>query len=43
MNGLPYTGFPSDDVITQVKLFIHIREFDGKYKDDLEILNRPGF
>ncbi len=44
MNGLPYTGFPSDDVITQVKLFIHIREFDGKHKDDLEIhLKRGGF
>ncbi len=44
MNGLPYTGFPSDDAINQDKLFIHIREFDGKYKDDFEIhLKRGGF
>lgn len=44
MNGLPYTGFPSDEVSTQVKLLIHIREFDGKYKDDLEVhLKRGGF
>ena len=44
MNGLPYTGFPSDDIQTQVKLLLHIREFDGKYKDDLEAhLRRGGF
>jgi hypothetical protein len=44
MNGLPYTGFPSDDVSTQVKLLIYVREFDGKYKDDLEVhLRRGGF
>ncbi len=44
MNGLPYTGFPSDDITTQVKLLIHIREIDGNYKDDLEThIKRGGF
>jgi hypothetical protein len=42
MSGLPYTGFPSDDVSTQVKLFIPLNDFDGKYKNDLELHLKRG-
>jgi hypothetical protein len=37
MRGLPYNGNPSDDIQTQVKLFISLQEFDGKYQKDLEL------
>ncbi len=44
MRGLPHTGHPSDDILTVVKLIIPLQEFDGKYKDELEIhLRRGGF
>lgn len=42
MRGLPHTGHPSDDIHTQVKLFIPLQEFDGKYKDELETFLRRG-
>lgn len=42
MRGLPHTGFPSDDIQTQVKLFIPLQEFDGKYKDELELHLKRG-
>jgi hypothetical protein len=44
MRGLPHTGHLSDDIHTQVKLLIPLQEFDGKYKDELELhLRRGGF
>lgn len=42
MRGLPHNGFPSDDIITQVKLIIPLQEFDGKFKDALELYLRRG-
>lgn len=42
MIGLPYNGHPSDDIQTQVKLFIVLQEFDGKYKAKLEEHLRRG-
>jgi len=42
MRGLPHTGHPSDDIHTQVKLLIPLQEFDGKYKDELELHLRSG-
>ncbi len=42
MTRLPYTGHPSDDISTQVKLFIPLQEFDGKYKAKLEEHLRRG-
>lgn len=42
MRGLPHTGHPSDDIITQVKLLIPLQEFDGKFKDALELHLRRG-
>ncbi len=44
MRGLPHTGHPSDDILTSVRLIIPLQEFDGKYKDELELhLRRGGF
>jgi hypothetical protein len=44
MRGLPHNGHPSDDILTLVKLIIPLQEFDGKYKDELELhLRRGGF
>jgi len=44
MRGLPHTGHPSDDILTVVRLVIPLQEFDGKYKDELELhLRRGGF
>jgi hypothetical protein len=42
MRGLPYTGFSGDDIDTQVKLLIPLQEFDGKYKDELELHLKRG-
>ncbi len=42
MRGLPYTGFAGDDIDTQVKLFIPLQEFDGKYKEQLELHLKRG-
>jgi len=42
MKGLPHNGFPSDDIQTLVKLIINLQEFDGKYKDELELYLKRG-
>ncbi len=42
MTRLPYSGHPSDDIHTQVKLFIPLNELDGKYKAKLEEHLRSG-
>ena len=42
MRGLPHTGHPSDDILTIVRLIIPLQEFDGKYKDELELHLRRG-
>jgi len=42
MRGLPYNGHPSDDIQTQVKLFIPLQEFDGKYQKELELHLKRG-
>ena len=42
MRGLPYTGFSGDDIDTQVKLLIPLQQFDGKYKDQLELHLKRG-
>jgi len=42
MRGLPYNGNLSDDIHTQVKLLIPLQEFDGKYKNELELHLKRG-